>query len=219
MSATTVATQISQTVVRTGSRKVREIENIWIPMSDGTRLPARMWLPEDAADNFGLGFVPEPAGRTTVLQEAPAPTRHYEWAVATRRSCMDGGRTRFAATCTERSWTTSEVSEILDHDSTSANVRTQYIETLKREDCITTPFGGFKQSCFGGRDNSLHAHDQYTQLKTILPDLTTSESTRLTNCFLPSDEVCEMGLADADSAKKFLNSSQAMDVFDGIQNV
>jgi gamma-glutamyl-gamma-aminobutyraldehyde dehydrogenase len=36
---------------------------------------------------------------------------------------------------------------------------------------ITTPFGGFKQSGFGGRDNSLHAHDQYTQLKTIWVDL------------------------------------------------
>ena len=36
---------------------------------------------------------------------------------------------------------------------------------------ITTPFGGYKQSGFGGRDNSLHAHDQYTQLKTIWIDL------------------------------------------------
>ncbi|MGD8708793.1 MAG: aldehyde dehydrogenase [Ectothiorhodospiraceae bacterium] len=36
---------------------------------------------------------------------------------------------------------------------------------------ITTPFGGFKQSGFGGRDNSLHAHDQYTELKTIWLDL------------------------------------------------
>ncbi len=36
---------------------------------------------------------------------------------------------------------------------------------------IATPFGGFKQSGFGGRDNSLHAHDQYTQLKTIWIDL------------------------------------------------
>lgn len=36
---------------------------------------------------------------------------------------------------------------------------------------ITTPFGGFKQSGFGGRDNSIHAHDQYTQLKTIWIDL------------------------------------------------
>ncbi|WP_032081525.1 aldehyde dehydrogenase [Vibrio fluvialis] len=37
---------------------------------------------------------------------------------------------------------------------------------------ITTPFGGFKQSGFGGRDNSVHAHDQYTELKTIWVDLT-----------------------------------------------
>lgn len=36
---------------------------------------------------------------------------------------------------------------------------------------ISTPFGGHKQSGFGGRDNSLHAHDQYTQLKTIWLDL------------------------------------------------
>lgn len=36
---------------------------------------------------------------------------------------------------------------------------------------ITTPFGGYKQSGFGGRDNGLHAHDQYSELKTIWIDL------------------------------------------------
>ena len=36
---------------------------------------------------------------------------------------------------------------------------------------ISTPFGGYKQSGFGGRDNGLHAHDQYTQLKTLWIDL------------------------------------------------
>ena len=36
---------------------------------------------------------------------------------------------------------------------------------------ITTPFGGYKQSGFGGRDNGLHAHDQYTEVKTIWIDL------------------------------------------------
>ena len=36
---------------------------------------------------------------------------------------------------------------------------------------ITTPFGGYKQSGFGGRDNSIHAHDQYTEMKTIWIDL------------------------------------------------
>lgn len=35
-----------------------------------------------------------------------------------------------------------------------------------------TPFGGYKQSGFGGRDNGIHAHDQYTQIKTIWVDLT-----------------------------------------------
>jgi gamma-glutamyl-gamma-aminobutyraldehyde dehydrogenase len=37
---------------------------------------------------------------------------------------------------------------------------------------ITTPFGGYKHSGFGGRDNGTHAHDQYTELKTIWIDLT-----------------------------------------------
>lgn len=41
---------------------------------------------------------------------------------------------------------------------------------------ITTPFGGYKQSGFGGRDNSLHAHDQYTELKAIWIDLGDRES-------------------------------------------
>ena len=44
---------------------------------------------------------------------------------------------------------------------------------------ITTPFGGYKQSGFGGRDNSIHAHDQYTQLKTIWLDLTDSSDTSI----------------------------------------
>ena len=36
---------------------------------------------------------------------------------------------------------------------------------------VNTPFGGYKQSGFGGRDNSIHAHDQYTELKTIWVDI------------------------------------------------
>ena len=36
---------------------------------------------------------------------------------------------------------------------------------------ISTPFGGYKQSGFGGRDNGIHAHDQYTEIKTIWIDL------------------------------------------------
>ena len=40
---------------------------------------------------------------------------------------------------------------------------------------ITTPFGGYKQSGFGGRDNSIHAHDQYTETKTIWIDVSDAE--------------------------------------------
>ena len=36
---------------------------------------------------------------------------------------------------------------------------------------MATPFGGYKTSGFGGRDNGVHAHDQYTELKTIWIDL------------------------------------------------
>ena len=32
-------------------REIREIEHVWIPMSDGTRLSARIWLPVDAEVN------------------------------------------------------------------------------------------------------------------------------------------------------------------------
>jgi gamma-glutamyl-gamma-aminobutyraldehyde dehydrogenase len=34
----------------------------------------------------------------------------------------------------------------------------------------STPFGGYKESGFGGRDKSVWAHDQYTELKTIWID-------------------------------------------------
>ena len=36
---------------------------------------------------------------------------------------------------------------------------------------VSTPFGGYKQSGFGGRDNSLEAFEQYTETKTIWIDL------------------------------------------------
>ena len=39
------------------------------------------------------------------------------------------------------------------------------------EGSVCTPFGGYKQSGFGGRDKGIHAHDQYTELKTIWIDL------------------------------------------------
>lgn len=43
-----------------------------------------------------------------------------------------------------------------------------------------TPFGGWKQSGFGGRDNGVYAHDQYTQLKTIWIDLADDEDEAVT---------------------------------------
>jgi len=44
-------------------------------------------------------------------------------------------------------------------------------ENCYGEGDITTPFGGYGLSGFGGRDNGLAAHDQYTELKTIWIDL------------------------------------------------
>lgn len=39
---------MSITTVTDLARKVKEIENLWIPLADGTKLAARVWLPEDA---------------------------------------------------------------------------------------------------------------------------------------------------------------------------
>jgi gamma-glutamyl-gamma-aminobutyraldehyde dehydrogenase len=36
---------------------------------------------------------------------------------------------------------------------------------------FSTPFGGFKQSGFGGRDNGIEAHEQYTEIKTVWMNL------------------------------------------------
>ena len=41
---------------------------------------------------------------------------------------------------------------------------------------LSTPFGGYKQSGFGGHDKSVHAHDQYTEMKTIWIDMTEPEA-------------------------------------------
>jgi predicted acyl esterase len=31
--------------------KIKEVENFWIPLSDGVKLAARMWIPLDAEKN------------------------------------------------------------------------------------------------------------------------------------------------------------------------
>lgn len=51
------------------------------------------------------------------------------------------------------------------------NAGTVTVNTYGEGD-VTTPFGGFGLSGFGGRDKSLHAHHQYTELKTVWIDLT-----------------------------------------------
>jgi gamma-glutamyl-gamma-aminobutyraldehyde dehydrogenase len=41
---------------------------------------------------------------------------------------------------------------------------------------VSTPFGGFKQSGFGGRDKSIFAHDQYTEIKTVWVDISEAQA-------------------------------------------
>src|SRR5258708_28390723 len=40
--------QARRRIVTSFPREIREIENVWIPMPDGVRLAARLWLPADA---------------------------------------------------------------------------------------------------------------------------------------------------------------------------
>ena len=46
MSARTAETAVR--IVDTFPRQIRAVEHCWIPMRDGTRLAARLWLPADA---------------------------------------------------------------------------------------------------------------------------------------------------------------------------
>ena len=39
------------TTIKDFPRKIKEVENFWIPLSDGTRLAARMFIPKDAEKN------------------------------------------------------------------------------------------------------------------------------------------------------------------------
>src|SRR5207247_8721899 len=40
---------MTTTIVRDFPHAVRVIENVWVPLPDGTRLAAKIWLPDDAA--------------------------------------------------------------------------------------------------------------------------------------------------------------------------
>src|ERR1700677_1752799 len=46
--STPTSERISHLIVTDFPRRVREIEHVLIPLRDGTRLAARIWLPDDA---------------------------------------------------------------------------------------------------------------------------------------------------------------------------
>jgi hypothetical protein len=57
-------------------RSVRSIENTWVPLADGCRLAARIWLPEDAEENPVPGlleYIPYRKGDWTAVGDS---TRH-----------------------------------------------------------------------------------------------------------------------------------------------
>lgn len=54
-------------------REVEEINNIWIPMSDGTKLSAKMWIPKDAHENpvpALLEYIPYRKNDFTALRDS-----------------------------------------------------------------------------------------------------------------------------------------------------
>src|SRR5260370_4509389 len=54
-------------------RAIREIAHIWIPLSDGTRLAARIWLPDDAEQNpvpAILEYIPYRKNDATATRDA-----------------------------------------------------------------------------------------------------------------------------------------------------
>ena len=64
-------------VVETFPRAIREVENFWITLPDGTRLAARMWLPVDAeADPVPavLEYIPYRKRDFTTARDEPMHT-------------------------------------------------------------------------------------------------------------------------------------------------
>ncbi len=59
-------------------RRVREVENVWIPLRDGARLAARLWLPEDAeADPVPAIVEYMPYRKRDLLRLRDQPMHHY----------------------------------------------------------------------------------------------------------------------------------------------
>jgi putative CocE/NonD family hydrolase len=101
-------------------------------------LPVRPACSTDAElKPFGPRFVPETSGRTTIIDGRPE-SKIYEWDVAseklTIRSSGDSGRSRLNATGTEMSAAWNEVTEILEHDPTSAKIEFRMKEAFSRDD-------------------------------------------------------------------------------------
>ena len=101
-------------------------------------LPIRPPRPEDATLRpFGQKFVPEASGRTT-LTEALEGSSIYEWNAAreklTIRNAGDTGKWRLDATGTEMQSDWTEVTEILDHDPTSARIEIRKTQSYSRGD-------------------------------------------------------------------------------------
>src|SRR5260370_42046405 len=54
-------------------RAIREIAHVWIPLADGTRLAARIWLPDEAEQNpvpAILEYIPYRKNDGTALRDA-----------------------------------------------------------------------------------------------------------------------------------------------------
>jgi hypothetical protein len=65
-------------VVSKFPRRVREIENVWIPLSDGCRLAARLWLPDDAeTDPVPAILEYLPYRKRDLMRLRDEPMHHY----------------------------------------------------------------------------------------------------------------------------------------------
>ena len=74
-------------VVSDYPRSVRETRNVWIPMSDGKRLAARIWLPEDADDDPVPGvleYIPYRKNDLTSTRDVP----HYNYVAGHGYACV-----------------------------------------------------------------------------------------------------------------------------------
>lgn len=74
-------------VVSDYPRAVREIRNVWIPMSDGTKLAARIWLPEDAESDPVPGvleYIPYRKNDLTSMRDVP----HFNYVAGHGYACV-----------------------------------------------------------------------------------------------------------------------------------